>query len=118
MDEPVQWQHEGKEEHDAGYGGRNQESPDAMPDNWAHLHDKRGGVQDVSGMAQKAGGQEEMSAGKGDTPRPVKWAVYTANYDAIFRKKAAKQSDSTQQNKVIPLKESKAQKPHKGSKTK
>ena len=25
--------------------------------------------------------------GKGDTPRPVKWAVYTANYDAIFRKK-------------------------------
>ena len=35
-----------------------------------------------------------MSNGKGDTPRPVKWAVYTANYDAIFRKdtKAKKRS--------------------------
>ena len=57
--------------------------------------------------------------GKGDTPRPVKWAVYTANYDAIFRKNAAKQSDSKQQNKVsLPLKPSKSQKPYKGSKTK
>jgi len=45
-----------------------------------------------------------MSAGKGDTPRPVKWAVYTENYDAIFRKK--------------PLKGSKAQKPQIRSKTK
>ena len=33
-----------------------------------------------------------MSAGKGDTPRPVKWAVYTENYDAIFRKKNKKPS--------------------------
>lgn len=25
--------------------------------------------------------------GKGDTPRPVNWAKYTANWDKIFRKK-------------------------------
>ena len=59
-----------------------------------------------------------MSAGKGDTPRPVKWAVYAENYDAIFRKKTAKQNDSKQQNIAIPPKESKAHKPHKGNKTK
>jgi tRNA(Ile2) C34 agmatinyltransferase TiaS len=28
-----------------------------------------------------------MSAGKGDTPRPVNWEKYGNNYDEIFRKK-------------------------------
>ena len=28
-----------------------------------------------------------MSAGKGDTPRPVNLDVYSENYEAIFRKK-------------------------------
>jgi len=39
--------------------------------------------------------------GKGDTPRPVNWAKYGDNWDAIFRKKkAVKQNSSKQQNRV------------------
>jgi hypothetical protein len=41
-----------------------------------------------------------MSAGKGDTPRPVNREVYMANYDSIFRKPntEAKQTDEHERN--------------------
>ena len=31
-----------------------------------------------------------MSAGKGDTPRPVNWQKYGSNYDDIFRRRTPK----------------------------
>jgi len=46
-----------------------------------------------------------MSAGKGDSPRPVKREVYMANYDSIFRKPntEAKQTDEHERNRKTTI---------------
>ncbi len=40
-----------------------------------------------------------MSAGKGDSPRPVDIAKYGANYDFAFRKKARPRERKTKKGK-------------------
>jgi hypothetical protein len=48
-----------------------------------------------------------MSAGKGDSPRPVNLEVYMANYDSIFRKPntEAKQTDEHERNTRTTIEE-------------
>ena len=44
-----------------------------------------------------------MSAGKGDTYRPVNWQAYGENYDTIFRKRDHEQAPEQTPEVVCPI---------------
>ena len=46
-----------------------------------------------------------MSAGKGDTPRPVTLAIYQKNYEAIFRKSGNADIDAKSESADIECQE-------------